>query len=69
MSHFFCNLHLLVNFVTECDKCLKIFEQNVIESGRNPNAFNNSESGASHLVRTAAKALTTHGFEKAGVAS
>jgi hypothetical protein len=69
MSHFFCNLHLLVNFVTECDKCLKIIEQNVIVSGRNPNAFNNSESGASHLVRTAAKALPTHGSEKAGVAS
>jgi hypothetical protein len=41
----------------------------VIVSGRNPNAFNNSESGASRLVRTAAKALTTHGSEKAGVAS
>ena len=62
-------MHLLVNFATECDKCLKIFEQNVIVSGRNPNAFNNSESGASRLVRTAAKALTTHGSEKAGVAS
>ena len=69
MGHFFCKMHLLVNFATECDKCLKIFEQNVIVSGRNPNAFNNSESGASRLVRTAAKALTTHGSEKAGVAS
>jgi E1A/CREB-binding protein len=58
MGHFFCKMHLLVNFATECDKCLKIFEQNVIVSGRNPNAFNNSESGASRLVRTAAKALT-----------
>ena len=41
----------------------------MIVSGRNPNAFNDSESGASRLVRTAAKALTTHGSEKTGVAS
>lgn len=38
-------------------------------SGRNPQTFNNSESGACRLVRTAAKALTSHGSEKAGVAS
>jgi len=62
-------MHLLVNFASECDKCLKEFEQNIVVSGRNPHAFNNSESGACRLVRTAAKALTSHGSEKAGVAS
>ena len=38
-------------------------------SGRNPHALDNFESGACRLVRTAAKALTSHGSEKAGVTS
>lgn len=62
-------MHLVVNFTTECDKGLKEFEQNVIESERNPHAFNSFESGACRLIRTAAKGLTTHGSEKAGAAS
>jgi E1A/CREB-binding protein len=69
MGNFFCKMHLLVNFATECDKALKEFEQNITVSGRNPHSFSKSESGACRLVRTAAKALTTHGSEKAGVAS
>ena len=69
MGNFFCKMHLLVNFATECDKALKEFEQNIIVSGRNPHSFSKSESGACRLVRMAAKALTTHGSEKAGVAS
>jgi hypothetical protein len=30
MGNFFCKMHLLVNFATECDKALKEFEQNII---------------------------------------
>lgn len=57
MGIFFCKMHLIVNFATETDKCLKHFETNIIENGRNPYSFNSSESGAARLVRTAAKAL------------
>jgi len=69
MGKFFCKMHLLVNFATECDKTLRQFEQNIIASVKNSHAFNLNESGGSRLVQTAPKALTTHGSEKAGMAS
>jgi len=69
MGNYFCKMHLLVNFATECDKTLKQFEQHIIVGGRNPYSFNTNESGGCRLVCTAAKALTAHGSEKAGVAS
>ena len=69
LGHFFCKMHLVVNFASESDKCLHEFENNIIESGRNPHSFGSSESSAVRLVRTAAKAFTAHGSEKAGVAS
>jgi len=58
-----------VNFARECDKALRQFEQNIIASVKNSHAFNLNESGSSWLVQTAPKALTTHGSEKAGMAS
>lgn len=69
MGIFFCKMHLIVNFASEYDKCLKEFENNIIESGKNPHSFGNLESSAVRLIRTSAKAFTSHGSEKAGVAS
>ena len=66
---FFCKKHLVVNFASECDKALKMFDNNIVETGKNPHSFGNQESGAARLVRTAAKAFTSHGSEKAGVTS
>ena len=68
MSNFFCKMHIVVNFATESDMVLKIFESNVAE-GRNPHAMVSQESGAVRLTRTACKAFTAHGCDKAGVSS
>ena len=68
MSNFFCKMHIVVNFATEADKVLKMYESNVAE-GRNPHAFGSNESGTVRLIRTACKALTAHGCDKAGVHS
>ncbi|KAJ8043240.1 hypothetical protein HOLleu_10238 [Holothuria leucospilota] len=70
MGNFFCKMHILVNFATEADKALKIFESHVINDGNNPHTFDScSESGSVRLIRTACKALTKHGSDKSGVAS
>eukprot|EP00057_Strongylocentrotus_purpuratus_P006869 XP_011661343.1 PREDICTED: uncharacterized protein LOC105436956 isoform X1 [Strongylocentrotus purpuratus] len=68
MGNFFCKMHLLVNFATEGDKVLKINEGDIVAEGKNPYAYG-SESGAARLVRTAAKAFTSHGCDKSGMAS
>ncbi|MES9884866.1 MAG: hypothetical protein ABW185_28810 [Sedimenticola sp.] len=66
---FFCKMHIFVNMASETDKCLAQFEKHIIAEGRNPFSFNWTESGASRLVRTVSKALTSHGCEKSGVGS
>lgn len=70
MGNFFCKMHILVNFATEADKALKIFESPVINDGNNPHTSDSSsESGCVILIRTACKAFTKHGSDKSGVAS
>ena len=67
MANFFCKLHLLANFATECDKVLKLFEEMMLE-GYNPvYAFNTKESGGVRCVRTACKAFHERGCDKSGV--
>jgi hypothetical protein len=71
MGNFVCKMHLLVNFASECDKTLKVFEK-VARSDdfkENPHVFQTSESGPARLVRTSVKAVHPHGSEEAGVAS
>jgi E1A/CREB-binding protein len=71
LHSFACRMHLLVNFATDACKILKVFEGNVSD-GINPLSFSSSnqdECGSSRLVRTAAKAFTEKGSDKAGVAS
>ncbi|XP_066298380.1 uncharacterized protein [Branchiostoma lanceolatum] len=66
MCNYFCKMHLLVNFATEANSTLKIFEDAVSE-GTNPFAFSQQgESGAARLIRTACSAFTDHGNEKSG---
>ncbi|XP_060585907.1 uncharacterized protein LOC132741695 [Ruditapes philippinarum] len=67
MGQFSCRLHLLGNFGIESDKALGIFEKSVVE-GKNPHAYG-AESGSFRLLRTAAKAFTKRGSDKAGVHS
>ena len=70
MGNFYCKMHLLVNFATECDKTLKVFESICDETRKtNESGYQTNESGAARLVRTAVKALHPHGSEEAGVAS
>ena len=67
MANFFCKLHLLANFATECDKVLKGLED-IMMDGYNPVfAFNTKESGGVRLVRTACKAFHERGCDKSGV--
>ena len=68
MNNFFCKMHLLVNFASEADKCLMLFESNVVLEGRNPYSYQTG-SGAARLVRSVSQALTRHGSQTAGVAS
>ena len=71
ISSFACRMHILVNFGTDACKILKVFENNLVENNCvNPFSFGDSEEcGSSRLVRTAAKAFTEKGSDKAGVAS
>ena len=69
MANFFGKMHLLPNFAIEVDKTLKIFEDLALESKNTQYAFMTKESGASRLVRTAAKAVHPHGSNEAGIAS
>ena len=69
MANFFCKMHLLPNFAIEVDKTLKIFEDLALESKNTQYALMTKESGASRLVRTAAKAVHPHGSDEAGIAS
>ena len=64
---FFCKMHIFVNMASEADKCLSQFEKQIVLDGRNPYAFSWNESGASRLIRTASKALSSHGCEKSEV--
>ena len=66
MTNFFCKMHIVVNFATESDKCLKLFETNIAE-GRNPFAKSGGESGTARLVRTTCKALTSRGCDRSGI--
>ena len=68
VGHYFCGLHLIVNFAEEAIKALKSAESAMLE-GRNPFAFDSSESGTFRLLRTACKAFEEHGNDEAGVSS
>ena len=68
MTNFFCKMHIVVNFASEADKILKLFESNVAE-GRNPHALGATESGSVRLIRTACKSFTSRGCDKSGVHS
>jgi hypothetical protein len=67
LGNFVCKMHLLVNFASECDKTLQIFEkvakaEDVAES---VHVMQTAESGAARLVRTSVKAFHPHGSEAA----
>ena len=66
MTNFFCKMHIVVNFASEADKILKLFESNIAE-GRNPQALGTTESGSIRLIRTACKFFTSRGCDKSGV--
>ena len=68
VGHYFCGLHLIVNFAEESNKALKAAETAMLE-GKNPYSFDNAESGTFRLLRTACKAFEEHGSDEAGVAS
>ena len=51
VGHFYCGLHLIVNFGSEADAALKTVEAAMLE-GKNPYSFGNSESGTFRLIRT-----------------
>ena len=63
-----CRLHLLANFVPAGDKGLAAYESAVC-SFQNPHSFGEDGSGTFRLVRTAAKAFTKRGCDKAGIHS
>ncbi|CAH1267617.1 Hypp3773 [Branchiostoma lanceolatum] len=66
VSNFFCKMHLLVNWASEANSTLKLFEDAVAQ-GKNPFAFSQAgEAGATRLIRTACSAFTDHGNEKSG---
>ena len=65
MGHFFCKMHVLVNWATEAEKTLKLNEADPVSGGENPYSFS-SEGGAVRLIRTAAKGLTERGSNKSG---
>ena len=71
MCNFSCKMHLLVsfvNFATEADKVLKVDEGDIAAEGKNHYALG-SKSGGAKLVQTAAKAFTSHGSHKSGMAA
>ena len=51
VGHFYCGLHLIVNFESEVDTALKTVEAAMLE-GKNPFSFGSSESGTFRLIRT-----------------
>ena len=63
---FYCKMHPLINFATECDKVLKGFED-VATSGKNVHTFLTAEAGVTRLVRTSSKAFHRRGCDKSGV--
>ena len=69
MANFFCKMHMLPNFALEVDKTLRAFEDLALKSKDSQYAFQTTESGASRLVRTSAKAVHPHGSDEAGIAS
>ena len=67
MGHFFCRMHLLVNFAEEANKVLIKFEEACLE-GKSQNAFPKAgESGAFRLIRTACKTFHPRGHQGAGM--
>ena len=70
MANFFCKLHLLLNFASETDKVMNVFENVLLtDEFKTSFAFNTSESGETRLVRTACKAYHVRGSDETGVAS
>ena len=59
-------MHLLANFATEPEKILKIDEGDILAEGKNLYTFG-TQSGGARLVRTAAKAFTSHVNDKSGM--
>lgn len=67
MCNFFCKLHLLANFATECDKILKMLDVACEDDNKTKHVFITNESGAVRLIRTACKAFHPRGSDEAGV--
>lgn len=63
---FFCKMYVFVNMVSEVDKCLSVFENNVC-LGKNFYSFDWKESGVLRLIRIVSKVLIMYGCEKLGV--
>ena len=63
MANFFSKMHMLPNFALEVDKTLRDFEDLALNSKDSQYAFQTTESGASRLVRTSAKAVHPHGSD------
>ena len=68
VGHFYCGLHLIVNFGSEAGTALKTIEAAMLE-GKNPYSYGSTESGTFRPIRTLCKAFEDHGSEEAGVAS
>lgn len=69
MGTFACRMHLLANLAPAADKALVAYELSVCDDPQNPESFQSHGSGAHRLVRSAAKAFTQRGCDKAGVHS
>ena len=67
MANFFCKMHMLPNFALEVDKTFKAFEDLALKSKDSQYVFQTTESGASRLVRTSAKAVHPHGSDEASI--
>ena len=65
VANFFCKMHMLRNFALEVDKTLKSCTKKQGQSV----CFQTTESGASRLVRTSAKAVHPHASDEASIAS
>ncbi|XP_072051465.1 uncharacterized protein [Amphiura filiformis] len=63
---FYCKMHPLINFATECDKVLKAFED-VATSGKSFHTFLTAEAGVTRLIRTSSQAFHRRGSDKSGV--
>lgn len=69
MGTFACRMHLLANLAPAADKALAAYELSVCEDPQNPESYQSYGSGTHRLVRSAAKAFTQRGCDKAGVHS